>query len=188
MKAGWAGLGKMKAEWLDFMGNLMDPVLVLAAGGTKVQAAWAGIRGVMLTRVLGPLGMVAGAATSFLLVTRKLIGEWKTLGMTSSKEIERLTLQFKPLLGSMALAKKRAKELFTFGKDTPFEFPDVATGGKMLEALTRGALSTKKGMTLVGDAAAVAGVSFSEMSQNVGRLYDGLASGRPVGMVAQAAA
>ena len=77
--------------------------------------------------------MVAGAATGFLGVTRKLVTEWKNLGMVSSKEIERLTLQFKPLLGSMGAAKKRAKELFEFGTKTPFEFPDVATGAKMLD-------------------------------------------------------
>lgn len=166
------------------MGSLQAPIAVLAAGGTKTAAAWAGLKDVFMMKVLGPMGMVVGAATSFLLLSRKLVGEWKKLGMSGSKEIERLTLQFKPLLGSMAQARERAKELFEFGAKTPFEFPDVASGGKMLEALTRGGLSTGKGLTLVGDAAAVAGTSFSEMSQTIGRLYDGLQSGRPVGVVA----
>src|ERR1035437_349869 len=142
-----AGLAKMKTEWLDFMGNLLQPIAILAAGGSKVSAAWYGVRDVFLTKILGPLGMVAGAATSFLLVTKKLVTEWKNLGMGGAKEIERITVQFKPLMGSMALAKKKAKDLFEFGKDTPFDFPDVANGGRMLETLTRGALSTSKGMT-----------------------------------------
>lgn len=174
----------MKAEWLDFMGDMIAPIAILASGGSKASALWMGVGNVFMTKVLGPLGMVAGAAASFLVVTKKLVGEWKNMGMGAAKQLEQLTVQFKPLLGSMALAKKRAQELFNFGKVTPFEFPDVATGGKMLEALTRGALTTNKGLNLVGDAATVAGTSFSEMSQEVGRLYDGLMSGRPVGMVA----
>ena len=180
-----AGLGKMKAEWLDFAGDMLAPVAILAAGGSKASAVWMGVGNVFMTKVLGPLGMVAGAAAGFLIVTKKLVGAWKDMGMGAAKQLELLTIQFKPLLGSMALAKKKAAEMFDFGRKSPFEVPDVATGGQMLEALTRGALSGNKGMTLVGDAAAVAGTNFSEMAQEVGRLYDGLQSGRPVGMVAQ---
>ena len=176
-----AGIGKLKAEWLDFAGNLAAPVLVLAAGGTKAQAAWAGLREVMMTKVLGPIGMVAGAASGFLMLTNKLIGEWKVMGVESAKAIETLTLQFKPLLGSMELAKKRAREVFAFSVKSPFNFADLAAGNKVLESLTRGALSSKAGMELVNDAAAVAGAGFEETARSVGRLYDGIMSGRPVG-------
>lgn len=179
-----SGLGKLKAGWADFAGDLLEPIAILAAGGTKVQAAWAGIKGVFLSKVLGPIGMAVGAATGFLLVTRKLIGEWKTFGIQSAKAIETLTLQFKPLLGSLDLAKKRAREVFAFSVKSPFQFGELAEGNKILEGLTRGALSNAKGMTLVGDAAAVAGTGFAETARQVGRLYDGLMSGRPVGEAA----
>ena len=52
------GLGKLKAMWGEFAGELIEPMAILAAGGTKAQAAWAGMRGIFLTKVLGPLGMV----------------------------------------------------------------------------------------------------------------------------------
>ena len=176
-----AGIGKIKASWLDFAGELLEPMAILAAGGTKASAAWAGMRGVFLTKVLGPLGMVVGAATGFLLVTRNLVKEWRAMGIQSAKAIETLTIQFKPLLGSMELAKRRAREIFAFSVKTPFKFDELAAGNKVLEGLTRGALSGKAGMELVGDAAAVAGAGFEETARSIGRLYDGIMSGRPVG-------
>lgn len=176
-----SGLAKLKTGWADFAGELLEPVAILAAGGTKAQAVWAGFRGVFLSKVLGPLGMVAGMATGFLLTTRKLVGEWRTVGLQGSKAIESLTLRFKPLLNSIDLARKRAREIFAFGAKTPFGFEESAEANKMLQAFTKGALAGKEGMTLVGDAAAVAGTGFVETARQVGRLYDGLMSGRPVG-------
>lgn len=178
------GLEKLTKQWDRFGDALMDPILVLASGGTKAQAAWSGFRAVMLAKVMGPLGMVAGAATGFLLTTRLLVKEWRTLGLQSAKAIETLTLQFKPLFQSLDLAKKRAREVFSFSVKSPFKFGELAEGNKILQSLTKGALAGKDGMTLVGDAAAVAGEDFASMSRQVGRLYDGLMSGRPVGEAA----
>lgn len=178
------GLAQLQSKWLDFAGDLVEPVALLAAGATKVEAAWAGVRGMFLTRVLGPLGMVAGAAAGLLLTTRKLVGEWSQLGLRGAATLERMTLQFRPLLGSMSLARQRVKELFDFTAKTPFQLGESAAANKMLESLTRGALSTKEGMMLVGDAAAVAGAGFEETARYIGRLYDGLQSGRPVGEAA----
>lgn len=175
------GLNKMRAQWLDFGGELVEPIALLAAGASKVEAAWAGLRGVFLTQVLGPIGMVAGAAGALLLTTKKLVGEWKELGMRAAASLERMELQLKPLLGSMELAKQRVKELFDFTAKTPFRLNEVVQSNKMLESLTRGALSTADGMRMVGDAAAVAGTGLQETTRYVGRLYDGLMSGRPVG-------
>jgi hypothetical protein len=60
---------------------------------------------------------------------------------------------------------------------------DVVAGNRVMESMGRGALSTKESMELVGDAAAQAGTDFETMAIYVGRLYDGLAAGRPVGEV-----
>src|SRR6187399_375662 len=65
-----AGLAKIRTEWPDFTGELLEPIVILAAGGTKAQAAWAGMKGIFMTKVLGPLGMVVGLSTSFLFLTR----------------------------------------------------------------------------------------------------------------------
>lgn len=175
------GLGELKAKWADFAGDLLEPVVLLAAGATKAQAAWAGFRGILESRVLGPLGLVAGASIGFLATTRLLVSQWRTLGMTAAGALERMTLQFRPLLGSLASAKERVKELSKFAVKTPFEIGEIVEANKLLQTLTQGALANEKGMTLVGDAASVAGQAFSSVAQYVGRLYDGLMSGRPVG-------
>jgi hypothetical protein len=175
------GLSQLKGKWMDFAGDLLEPVVLLAAGATKAQAAWAGMRGMFEARVLGPLGLVAGASIAFLATTKLLIGRWKELGMAGAGALERMTLQFRPLLGSLDRAKERVKELQNFAVKTPFELNEIVEANKMLEVLTQGALSTEKGMTLVGDASSVAGESFSDTARQVGRLYDGLMSGRPVG-------
>jgi len=179
------GLGRLKASWADFAGDLLEPVAILAAGGSKVQAAWAGAASMFQSRVLGPIGLAAGLSIGFLATTWKLVGAWKQMGMSSASGLETLTLQFKPLLGNLAAAKERVRELVEFTNKTPWHLDEAAAANKTLESLTRGALSSKAGMMLVGDAAAVAGAGFQETATSVGRLYDGLMSGRPVGEAAQ---
>ena len=175
------GLSQLKGKWMDFAGDLLEPAVLLAAGATKAQAAWAGMRGMFEARVLGPLGLVAAASLAFLGTTKLLISRWKELGMAGAGALERMTLQFRPLLGSLDSAKERVKELQTFAVVTPFELDEIVAANKMLEVLTQGAMSGTKGMTQVGDAASVAGEEFSTTARQVGRLYDGLMSGRPVG-------
>ena len=48
------GLGELKAKWGDFASDLLEPVVMLAAGATKAQAAWAGMRGVFEAQPGGP--------------------------------------------------------------------------------------------------------------------------------------
>lgn len=88
---------------------------------------------------------------------------------------------FQVLLGSAEAATDRMRELSKFAADTPFELPEVAQASRTLETLTKGALATGKGLTLVGDVAAGTQQPFAEIATWVGRLYDGLQSGRPVG-------
>ena len=179
-----SGIGKLKSQWADFTGSLLEPIAILASGGSKVQALWAGVRSIFMAKVLGPLELGVGASLAFLVMTKRLVSAWKELGMSSAATLERMTLQFRPLLGSMERARDRVKELMEFTERTPFRLEETAEANKILEALTKGALSGREGMLLVGDAAAVAGVGLSEAARYTGRLYDGLMSGRPVGEAA----
>jgi hypothetical protein len=99
----------------------------------------------------------------------------------AAAELENLELQFKPLLGSAEEAKKRIDELSKFAASTPFELPAIAKASKTLQTLTGGTLATGKGLKLVGDAAAVAGVGFDELSVHVGRAYSNLQANRAAG-------
>lgn len=103
----------------------------------------------------------------------------KSIG--AAAEMETLETAFEPLLGSAEMAEQRMKELAKFAAETPFELPEIAKASKELETLTKGALATGKGLEMVGDIAASTNRPFDEVAVSVGRLYDGLQSGRPVG-------
>lgn len=178
------GLQKLKADVLGLAGDLADPLLVIAQGGTAAAAAWAGFKGVMISRVLGPMALVAGATTGLIASLKITIDQFSKMGLAGAGALEKLEKQFQPLLKSAALAKQRVRELAVFAAVTPFRMDEVARASKMLEVLTKGALSTFKGLRLVGDAAAVADQDFTSVARSVGRLYDGLQSGRPIGEAA----
>jgi hypothetical protein len=115
---------------------------------------------------------LSGASKGFELL-KNSIGE--------AAEIETLTTSFVPLLGSIDKAKARIKELSKFAATTPFELPEIAAASVTLETMTAGALATGKGLTLVGDVASGTNTRFEEVAVTIGRLYDGLQSGRAVG-------
>lgn len=159
-------------------------VAALATGASKAQVAWAGFSQFFITKILGPVGLFTSTAIGAAIAINKMGRAFAQMGMEASKSFETLTTRFKPLLLGLESAKKRMEDLAKFAASTPFQLPGIAEANRTLQSLTKGALATEEGMTLVGDAASVAGVSIEEMSTTIGRLYDGLQSGRPVGEVA----
>lgn len=127
------------------------------------------------------LAGIAGFAFNQITEAVGKVGAMIKASLGPSQEMEDLTIQFGVLLGSTQQAKERMAELAKFGETTPFELAEVAKASTVLETLTKGALSTGAGLRMVGDAAAGTGVPFEELSVTVGRLYDGLQSGRAVG-------
>lgn len=107
------------------------------------------------------------------------LGIGKAIGKAA--EMEGFETQFETLLGSAEKAKARMAELAEFGAKTPFNLPEVVNASKILQTMTGDALSTGKGLELVGDVAAATNTPFSELAVTMGRLYDGLNNGRPVG-------
>ena len=179
------GLGKAADAAGNYAGDLMEPIALLVSGASKASVAWAAFRNVWMTKVLGPVGMLTGAAAGAATAMVKLGKEMSRAGMEGASSMEKLTASFKPLLKGIESAKQRMAELAQFAAKTPFTLDQVAEASRTLEVLTRGALATEKGLKLVGDAASVTGRDFGEMATWIGRLYDGLQSGRPIGEVAQ---
>ena len=64
-----------------------------------------------------------------------------------------------------------------FAAVTPFEIKDIAKASKVLEVLTKGALSSGEGLRLVGDAAAVANQPISQIALHIGRVSTALKEG-----------
>jgi len=81
-------------------------------------------------------------------------------------------------------AKERMAELADFAAKTPFELPEIVQASKMLQTFGGDLLATGDTLTLVGDMAAAAGVSFGEIAIWVGRAYTAMQSGRPFGEAA----
>lgn len=158
-------------------------LVTLALGGSKAEAALAGVGQALLHKVLGPMSLVAGAASGMLKGIVALTQGFANMGMGSAAGMEKVQNQLRVMLKGLDAAKQRVREMQAFSVKTPFSMKDVVAGNRVMESMGRGALSTKESMELVGDAAAQAGTDFETMAVYVGRLYDGLAAGRPVGEV-----
>lgn len=117
----------------------------------------------------GPVALLYGA----MRVTK--------FGLGAASQMEDLQASFTTLLGGAGEAKYRLEELAKFASSTPFELPEVARASRVLETLTQGALATGSGLRMVGDVAAVTQQPIEELAMWIGRLYDGLQSGRSVG-------
>lgn len=147
--------------------------MVSAARGAAraVGAAFKGIGGMMAIPafpIAGLAGMAGAIGVAFASVGK-------------AAEMETLGTAFAPLLGGADAAQARIAELAAFAAATPFELPEVATASRVLQTLTNGALATGAGLRLVGDVASGVNKPFDEIASTIGRLYDGLQSGRPVG-------
>lgn len=145
-----------------------------ALGATALQHIASGGpmtgEGGMLASMGGPAGLAAGAAIG--------IG---AIALSKAGEMEKFQTQLSVLLGGMDKAQTRMAELTTFAQTTPFELPEVVNASKVLQVFTGDALSTGKGLQLVGDVAAGTGSNFGETAMWFGRLYDAMKSGKPFG-------
>jgi len=102
-------------------------------------------------------------------------------GINFNASMETLSLSFRTLLGSATAAQDRIEDLTQFAASTPFQIREIADASRLLQALTGNALSSGEGLRVVGDAAAAAGRGFQETAMWVGRLYQGLQNGLPLG-------
>lgn len=144
------------------------------AGAVAVgQAAFEGFKKIASFGLSAVTDSIAGIGSTF------------TSAINKASELETLETAFTPLLGSADAAKDRIAELSRFAASTPFELPEIAKASKVLETLTKGALATGDGLRLVGDVASATNQPFEEVATTIGRLYDGLQSGRPVGEAMQ---
>ena len=117
-------------------------------------------------------------------ITTILVGALAGLiikALRAATVFETLQTQFITLLGGAGAAARRFQELKKFAAETPFQLPDIAKASRVLEALTKGALSSGEGLKLVGDAAAIANEPIRLLAVHIGRVFQGLQTGRAVG-------
>lgn len=129
------------------------------------------LRGIVnsMTSILGTVGIVGGVAGGFVMPIK----------LTMDRQ--NVTTAFEVLLGSAEAADKRIRELTEFAGQTPYARDEIYEASRILEIFTKGALSTGDGLRLVGDIAAGTQQEFGDVALWIGRLYDAMAAGRPVG-------
>lgn len=129
------------------------------------------LRGIVnsMASILGTVGIVGGVAGGFVMPIKLTM------------ERQNVTTAFEVLLGSAEAADKRIRELTEFAGQTPYARDEIYEASRVLEVFTKGALSTGDGLRLVGDIAAGTQQDFNDVALWMGRLYDAMAAGRPVG-------
>ena len=109
-----------------------------------------------------------GAAASALAVTIKKAFLFETL-----------TTRIKVFVGSLGEAEKAFKDLKEFSASTPFELPGIVNAFLQLKNFTGEALSGRKGLELVGDAAAATANDFADTAFWTAKLYSALKNDAP---------
>lgn len=175
-------------------------------GGSLIRSTVGGIAamgGAVARGAAGVGGRVAGAGANLVRGGLNLAGNAAMVGVagaglavggaflaggaglakssSSAAEMETYQSQFETLLGNKKAAQSRMDELAIFARETPFDLAGITRASRQLEVLTKGALSTGKGLEMVGNVAAMTGGEFDNISMWIGRLYDSLQSGRPFG-------
>lgn len=160
--------------------NLAGPALDLANGATATQAAGNALSGIMLDKLVGPTAIFAAGMFGVLRTIKAIVDQSGILerGIKRIANIQQIQGKFETLLKSAEKAHARLKDLYKFTASAPFDLSDVAEANRLLEFLTRGALSSARGMKLVGDSAAATGQSMESAAERIGKLYAALHSGR----------
>lgn len=172
----------------DYGGDILLPVTTLLAGGSKAMALFQLLGGILVTKVLGPLGAIAGLVVgiSSALINWARSSELVGQAMERAAAKDALVKQFAEITKSVSVAKASLQDLFSFASKAPFNFDSVLEGGKQLGLLSKNALLTRSNLTLVGDVAAASGQKFSTSAEAIGELYNDLQEGRPARKSAEA--
>lgn len=127
------------------------------------------------TKVFNVKNAVAGAFAA--------VGIGQTIKTSIDLEVQQQNLEssFEVLLGSKKKAQKRIDDLTTFAGSTPFTRDEIYQASRTLQVFTGNALSTGKGLKMVGDVAAGTNSEFSDVALWVGRMYDGMKNHQTIG-------
>lgn len=111
------------------------------------------------------------------------VGIGQTIKTSIDLEVQQQNLEssFEVLLGSKKKARKRIDDLTTFAGSTPFTRDEIYQASRTLQVFTGNALSTGKGLKMVGDVAAGTNSDFSDVALWVGRMYDGMKNHQTIG-------
>ena len=100
--------------------------------------------------------------------------------MQKTFAFEKMTVQFKTLIGNMDEARAHMRMLQEMGDTPPFSLDEFAAASRQLMVMSDGALGFKKSLELVGDAAAATGQPIQNLAHEIGRAYAIIRDGQPL--------
>lgn len=121
-----------------------------------------------LANIKAGFDMLAGAAQKAWALIQK------------SVQYEKMTLQFKTLIGNIDDARVHMQMLQELGDTPPFSLEEFASASRELMKFSDGALGFKDSLELVGDAAAALGQPVEGLANLVGRAYALIRDGQPI--------
>ena len=158
------------------MGNKVIEYVIGAkdATGKAISSALARIKsfasgvGSNLMNIKAGLDMLQGAVSKAMSFLSKAFA------------FEKMTVQFKTLIGNMDEARAHMAMLQEMGDTPPFSLEEFAAASRTLMVMTDGVLGFKNSLELCGDAAAAIGKPVQELAHEVGRAYAIIRDGQPL--------
>ncbi len=144
------------------------------ATGNAIKSALARLKsfatsvGSNLQNIRAGFGMLRTAITNAMVFMQKTFA------------LEKMTVQFKTLVGSMDEARAHMQMLQELGNTPPFSLEEFAAASRSMMVMTEGVLGFKKSLELVGDAAAATGQPIQNLAHEVGRAFAIIRDGQPL--------
>lgn len=126
----------------------------------------------------GVLSNLANIKAGFAMFAGAAQNAWALL--QKSVQYEKMTLQFKTLIGNIDDARVHMQMLQELGDTPPFSLEEFASASRELIKFSDGALGFKDSLELVGDAAAALGQPVEGLANLVGRAYALIRDGQPI--------
>lgn len=178
--------GKMTREYRKEISeiNKVNKKIQELNNARRVSASTTNRASTHLNGFAGALGYLLNPYTAAIAATAGLIMITKKLASSvvdANSKIENAGVRWEVLMGSMADAKTRMKEIQDFAARTPFQFEEISKGSQLLQVFGGDALATGKSLERLGDMAAFSQQPINELGLHFGRAYDAIQSGRPWG-------
>ncbi len=161
----------------------------MAFGGSKVVEYIIRAKDATAQAVRSATGRLSGLGAGFLkqAANIKAAFEMAALGVRAlwsalqgAFQIEKMTYQFKALVGGLDEARAHMAMLRELGNTPPFSLEEFAKASRSMLVMSEGVLGFRKSLELVGDAAAATGQPIEHLAHEVGRAYAVIRDGQPL--------
>lgn len=133
----------------------------------------------MLNETIGPMAALGAGAAAFVkyMAGAALNAEKMAAALRASADAKRMESQFKIIMGSADLARKKVAELSKEAAKSPFSFQALGKAAMNLQVLSNGALASSRALKQVQDVAVATGTPVDAVAAAMGDLVGSLNRG-----------